>query len=259
MTDLATIDNDFEEVEVCLRGQNNPKVVTLIPHQQIRRRRRNQTAFCFHDWCYKILIRNTKGCTETLIYKFVRALDIDISLYGNAFANGDQLDPRGRLQALASHLNPQPFSSMIKLPAEVRCFIWEYAGLATAYSSAILVAGESARLIRALNGPRNRDIFLEKASLSVKMVSIFGRRYIQDLCTNSEGNYAIPGTVAGLNFAIHHGGLCAIKVFGKDWDSGWLGQLPQTSSVWYGTILGTLSSIHCVDNVSQLTALSFSS
>lgn len=81
------------------------------------------------------------------------------------------------------------------------------------------------------------------------MITVFGTAYIQDL-DNKEGSKAIPGVVIRLTFAMILDGICAIKVFGIDWDTGWLGDIPNTGCIWYGTIQDIGSSLTCSYNVS---------
>lgn len=72
------------------------------------------------------------------------------------------------------------------------------------------------------------------------MISKFGRKYIQNFSTNCKGEYAILGTVTGVNLAVDYGGLCVFKAFGTDWEG-------KANS-------GTLPNIPCAYNVGQLRA-----
>lgn len=64
---------------------------------------------------------------------------------------------------------------MLKLPAELRQYIWGYVGPSTAYSVFILVASETTRLARSLHLFDSCNITLHQGSyLFTQMISIFG-------------------------------------------------------------------------------------
>jgi hypothetical protein len=68
---------------------------------------------------------------------------------------------------------------LLRLPVELRTYIWRYIRLITLYSAFILVAGEVSCLARYLRYPVSRDIILERGShLSAKMISVFSTEYI---------------------------------------------------------------------------------
>ena len=81
------------------------------------------------------------------------------------------------------------------------------------------------------------------------MIRVFGTAYIQDI-DNREGPKAIPGVVIRLTFAMSLGGICAIKLFGIDWGTGWLEEIPTTGCIWYGTVQDPSSTLTCSYNVS---------
>lgn len=76
------------------------------------------------------------------------------------------------------------------------------------------------------------------------MITVFGTTYIQDL-ENQESSRAIPGVVSRLIFAIVVDGICAIKLVGTDWDTGWLLKIPNTGRIWYGPIQDIGTSLTC--------------
>ncbi len=142
---------------------------------------------------------------------------------------------------------------MLRLPPELRSYVWEYVGLTTPYSAFILVAGETSRLACYLSCPRSEQIALERGlRLTTKMITIFGTEYIQDLVkdNDSEAHFEILGVVTGLKFAASPDGICAIKLLGIDWETGWLGKTSHTGNVWHGMIRGMIPTLHCSYNVS---------
>jgi hypothetical protein len=120
-------------------------------------------AFCFHDWCYSVLIWKLR-ChpPKSIIYKLVRTLIPGSSTWQIICEAGYQLDPVGSLQTLIAHADCPPFEPplllMSRLPVEVRVRIWEYVGLGTPYSAFILVAGETSRLARYVESRKTHDL-----------------------------------------------------------------------------------------------------
>ena len=239
-------------------GDQPPQTVTIIRNgQYYEKQPTDQTAFCFHDWCYKVLQWRVGVCTKSVIYKLVRSLSLEYTIWENIHQGYTQTDNTGNIKTLASNAehsssNLQPLS-ILKLPAELRKCIWEYVGLPTAYSVFILVAGETTRLARSLNSIKSRTISLRKGCrLSVNMISIFGTEYIQDFENKeaSETDSGILGVVKELRFAASLHGICAIKILGIDWSTDWLGKIPEKGHIWYGVINGMVSSLSCRFNVS---------
>ena len=152
---------------------------------------------------------------------------------------------------LASHESQPLFLS--RLPVELRTYIWRYIGSMTPYSALILVVGEVFRLARHLCYPSSRDIILDQGShLSVKMISIFGTEYIQELVMDRdlEGN---PGSIkdtTGVKYMTSLGGICAIQLLRNDWESDWIGKIPNVQCIWHGIIRGRASTFQCSYNVS---------
>jgi hypothetical protein len=242
MTNPISFNSDYKDIDIGLTDCD--RSITIVPYTRQFLGSNDQTALCFHDWCYECLTREIKGCTNLSVYTITQILPADAPFYKDTYSAPRQLDPAGRLRTLVSHVDLQPISIMKKLPTEIRSLIWEYTGFETAASSYTLVAGEAAQLVRAINPADYRDISRKEGpNILVKMISVFGRQYIRDLL--------VLKVVTRIDFAIHLGGLCAIKIFGVDGDSGWFGYLPETSCVWYGTISGPCSDLYCVFNVSQ--------
>jgi hypothetical protein len=138
---------------------------------------------------------------------------------------------------------------MQRLPIEIRNIIWEYVGLRTAASAFTIVTGETLRLAQSLNWPDRGERSLNLGSqISLKTISVFGTSYIQAF-EHGDIIYTITGVVDRLSFVMALGGICAIKLFGTGWDSGWLGKIPVTGPVWYGTIPEIGSGLICNFNV----------
>ena len=155
------------------------------------------------------------------------------------------------LHWLAKNFSPSLYPSpMWQLPTELRIQFWEHMGLDTASNAFTCVAEGTSGFVRTLKHPSCRRISLKKGShLSVTMNAIFGAGYIYDL-ENRQGSKVIPGDVTQLAFAMDFGAVCAIKLFGGDWESGWLGQIPHATCVWYGIIQHPGPSLTCIYNVS---------
>ena len=145
----------------------------------------------------------------------------------------------------------QPLSKLLRLPMELRNIVWGYIGLKAAFSATVLVAEETTRLLHALGCSGCQTVSLTQGShISVKMFTVFGISYIQSLA-DGERSEVIPGVVVNLTFAMAYGGICAIKLCGNNWDTGWLGVLPSTGSVWYGSIQKPNNTLICSFNVSR--------
>lgn len=127
--------------------------------------------------------------------------------------------------------------------------IWEYVELRTAAGAFTIVTGETLRLANSVNWPDCRHILLDPGSqISLKMISVFGTSYIQAF-EHGDITKTITCVVDRLSFVIALGGICAIKLLGTSWDSGWLGKILTTGPLWYGTILEIGSGLTCSFNV----------
>ncbi|XMA10555.1 hypothetical protein WAI453_003346 [Rhynchosporium graminicola] len=89
------------------------------------------------------------------------------------------------------------------------------------------------------------------------MLTVFGTPYIQSL---ADGCFsaAIPGAVHYLKFAMVYGGICAIQLYGSDWNTSWLGVVPKSGGTWYGCIRRPGNTLTCSSNGLYLTSLSSS-
>jgi hypothetical protein len=96
-----------------------------------------------------------------------------------------------------------------------------------AYGVLILVASKITRLVRALTIPGScKNTLQQGMCFSVKTVPIFGTEYIRNYSIGgaSKDDPNILGVVTGSRVAISLGGICAIKLFGIGWNTGWLGK-----------------------------------
>ncbi|PSS18866.1 hypothetical protein M430DRAFT_19454 [Amorphotheca resinae ATCC 22711] len=244
ITEVACLPDIDDDIDVPLTGRLRPQTVTISRDPRINQKTRNQqTAFCFHDWCYSILIWKLNGCPRSVIYKLARTLTADPSIWENICERRLDLDSVSRLQMLASSQSQPLFLS--RLPAELRTYIWRYIGLMTPYSAFILVADETSRLAHHLHCPSSRRLILERGShLSTKMISVFGTEYVQDFVIDRdcEGNPNPLEDTTGVKYVTSLGGICAIQLLGYNWESGWIGKIPRTDCTWHGLLEGSVSS-----------------
>lgn len=215
-----------------------------------RTRESQATAFCFHDFCYSYIIK-VKGCTNSKIYQLARALLQD-SVAPEDVYSGRALESKIR-NTFAKLADSNPYSTalfpMHRLPIEIRNIIWEYVDLRTAVGAFTKVTGEITRLAKSVNWPDRREILLDPGSqISLKTISVFGTTYIQAF-EHGDITNTVTGVVDRLSFVMAHGGICAVKLLGTDWDSGWLGKMPITGPVWYGTIPEIGAGLTCSFNV----------
>lgn len=138
-------------------------------------------AYCFHDWCYSILVWRLGGGNNSLLYKLTRSFE-EAYLWLKDQKDEDEFHSEASLQNLIANRNPsspklQPFF-LSRLPVELRSLIWSHVPTTAAYSSFILVAGETAELARhILSEPStSHDLRLTEGSrLSATMISVFGK------------------------------------------------------------------------------------
>ena len=261
ITDVASLPGIHDDVDVNLPEGPQPETVTICRSQLVNvERPTDGPAFCFHDWCYSILIwklrRFSKSIIKSVIYKLVRSLLPSSSLWRNICEAHHQLDPNRSLQTLVAHserspLEFQPFL-MSRLPAEVRVRIWEYVGLSTPYSAFILVGAELPRLARHVKSRPTHDFAFKRGyQPSAKTIMVFGTEYIQDLGYDEDHKAAsnVVREVVGLKFVTSLGGICAIKVFGVNWETDWIGKVPRVGHVWHGMIQDIGPRLCCTYNV----------
>lgn len=259
ITSPATFVDVLEDIDVAMCGHERIPVVTISRFSPTSESSEpDPTAFCFHDWCYSVLMWRVSNFTKLELYRLTQTLMVAPSTGVDLCLDQGQADPIGSLRTLLSYtvssspgLQPQ---SMSKLPPELRYSIWQYVGLRTAYSSFMLVAVETARLARSLKPSGIRELIVGQGSyLSVKTISAFSTEYIQELYSReaSKSECNIPGPVTGLAFAKSLGGICAIKVTGSGWTTGWLGKLPaRADDALFGFIPGGVPHLLCSDSVS---------
>jgi hypothetical protein len=84
------------------------------------------------------------------------------------------------------------------------------------------------------------------------MISVFGTEYIQELVMDRdlERNPGSFEDTAGVKFITSLGGICAIQPLSIDWESDWIGKIPNAQCIWYGMIRGRASTFQCSYNVS---------
>lgn len=252
LTEPARLPDIDDDIDVALTGHLQIQTIEISRDPRVSQKRQtDRLAFCFHDWCYSILIWKLEGCPTSVIYKLARTLTPDSSIWENICERRHDLDSASRLQMLASHESQPLFLS--RLPVELRTYIWRYIGLMTPYSAFILVAGEVSRLARHLRYPSSRDIILERGShLSAKMISVFGTEYIQELVMDRdlERNPGSFEDTTGVKYITSLVGICAIQPFSIDWESDWIGKIPNAQCIWHGMIRGRASTFQCSYNVS---------
>lgn len=233
LTEIFRLPDIDDDIDVSLTG--HPRTLTISRDPRSSRRRSDRSAFCFHAWCYSILKLKWKECHKLAIFKLARTLTPDPALWENACERLHDLDSINRFRVLANN-ESQPLL-LSGLPLELRTYIWRYIGLLTPYSVFCLL-DETARLARNLHCPSIRLITLQRGSrLSAKMISAFGTEYIQDLIMDQdcEGDN-IDGDPTEVKYVSSLGGICAIRVLGIDWETGWIGKIPGVDCVWHGMI-----------------------
>ena len=239
-----------QRINVRLPDQYPNQSITICHYQhRFRTKIAHPTAYCFHAWCYEILIQKVERYTEIEIYKLSQILSLDSVLWDSRHMCRQQIEPTSNetLRDLAdSH---QPLYKLLRLPVELRNMVWKQIGLKTAFSATVLVAEETTRLLQALNCSGCQTVSLTQGShVFVKMLTVFGTQYIQSL---SDGDFLeiIPGVVVYLKFAMVFGGICAVRLYGIDWNTSWLGVLPNLGHTWYGCIRRPGNTLTCSSNV----------
>ena len=255
LTSLASFsDAHNDQIAVRLTGHRHIQEITIVRRRQDSPKpHTSRIAFCFHNWCYEILTWKIRNCTKSEIYRLARTLSLNQvaseNWYGARGLSACIDDYTHRWLEEKSPCRVYPFF-LSQLPPELKHSIWEYVRPMAASNAFALVEGGTSLLVRALNHSNSRIISLEQGSfISFQMITIFGTAYIQDL-DNREGSKAIPGVVTRLIFAMSLDGICAIKLHGIDWDTGWLGEIPNIGCIWYGTLQDIGSSLTCSYNVS---------
>ena len=250
LTDRAILPKSGHDIDVTLTGY--PRTYTVMIDRVRRPSRFDQLAFCFHNWCFSVLMWRLEGYPKPLLYKLARTLVPNQSMWEDVPEGTFDLDSANQMKILASYNSERLFIS--NLPAELRSYIWQHVGLTTPYSVFILVSDETCRLACCLRSISTRNILLERDSpLSASMVTIFGVAYIQGLIVGVDRKVSckVPRDVIGVKYVTSLSGICAIKLLGNGRESDWLGKIPCPGRCWYGLIRGRVARIHCVYNVSQ--------
>jgi hypothetical protein len=241
-----------QQIDVRLTGHRPNQSITIYDYKRrLRTKTTHPIAYCFHSWCYEILIQKVEHCTESEVYKLSQILSLDSVLWESRLRHRQQIEPTSNetLRKLAdSH---QPLDKLLRLPVELRNMVWKHIDLEAAFSATVLVAEGTSRLLHPLNSPGCQTISLTQGSrISVKMLTVFGTSYIQSL---AEGDCpeVIPGVIIYLKFAMVYGGICAIRLYGSDWKTSWLGVLPKSGRIWYGCIRRPGHTLACSLNVSR--------
>ncbi|KAJ8067100.1 hypothetical protein OCU04_004476 [Sclerotinia nivalis] len=211
--------------------------IAIRPNQSLGNTPHSE-AFCFHDWCYSIFRWRVGAFSNATFYKVCKSLSIspawentvesEACIYNTTIINS--------LLSDTTELSPnyQPFF-LSKLPAELRARIWEYVGAASAYTSFMIVAGETSRLFHHIHRATDCALTLyPNLHLIPKMIKIFGTDYIQSIHADS---VTIPITdqevACTYKLAIGTHGICAIKVISQYRSSAWIGKVPTSGLVWY--------------------------
>ncbi|KAF7925980.1 hypothetical protein BELL_0346g00080 [Botrytis elliptica] len=195
-------------------------------------------AFCFHDWCYSILRWRLGKYKDATLHKVCQSLSIspaweniaesEACLYDQAVIN----DLLSDMTELGPKYQPLFLS---KLPLELRALVWGYVGPSSAYTSFLIVAGETSRLFYQMHRPASLTLALYPESRLVpKMIKIFGTDYIQSFCAESTTIPITESAVAcSYKLAIGTHGICAIQIISADGSFCWVGKVPKSGLVWY--------------------------
>lgn len=249
LTNAFHLPNVDDEITVPLTGPL--RSITVLRGQQSGRPRTDQTAFCFHEWCYTVVEGKWKVYNKSVLFKLARSITPDPAVWEEVCERRD-LDSTSMLQLLADDTS----ASISTLPTELRIEIWQYAGLQTPYG-AFLVCKEISRLARSLCYPLSYCIALRRGSrLSAKMISIFGTEYIRGLNIGNDYQGNILGDTTEVVYISSLGGICAIRLQGPGWESHWIGKKPATNCTWYGRIRGEIQTLICGYNDLNCATLS---
>jgi hypothetical protein len=218
-------------------------------------------AFCFHDWCYAILKWKLPLCSIDTIHQLAQTLTPHCQTWQHFCTNVTEVDTRDSLQTLISHATASQcelqWPRLPRLHSDIWAQIWELAGIQTPFSIFLLVSCETVRLVGHLKYSMDYGLSLARgSSIWATSIMIFGISYIRQLHESQESKdgWAIPGRVTHLKVARAIAGICAMKLAENDWESGWIGKLPNVGFVWYATIPYTGSDFRSSYNVSIFTS-----
>ncbi|TGO44400.1 hypothetical protein BCON_0526g00050 [Botryotinia convoluta] len=195
-------------------------------------------AFCFHDWCYSILRWRLGKYSDATLHKVCKSLSISPAWENIAESEACLYDQvvRNNLLSDMTELGPKyQHLFLSELPLELRALIWGYVGPSSAYSSFMIVAGETSRLFYQMHHPANLALTLyTKSHLVPKMIKVFDTDCIQSLYAEST---TIPITDSAIacsyKLAIGTHGICAIQIISEDGSFYWVGKVPTSGLVWY--------------------------
>ncbi|CZT42360.1 uncharacterized protein RSE6_02229 [Rhynchosporium secalis] len=204
ITKIANLSDIYDQqIDVGLTDNRQNQSITICHYEQrFYVNRTHPTAYCFHAWCYEILIQKAERCTESKIYKLSQLLSLGSEVWENRHLHRQQTENTSAEVLRELGDRHQPVSKLLRLPAELRNMVWNYIGLEAAFSANVLVAEETTRLLCALNCSSYQTVSLTQGSrISIKMLTVFGTPYIQSL---ADGCFsaAIPGAVHYLKFAM---------------------------------------------------------
>ena len=146
-------------------------------------------AFCFHNWCYSILRWGLGKYSDATLHKVCKSLSISPAWENMAESEACLYDLviKNNLLSDMTELGPryQPLF-LSELPLELRALIWGHVDPSSAYSSFMIVAGETSCLFPQMHRLTNLALALyPKSHIVPKMIRIFGTDYIQSLCAES--------------------------------------------------------------------------
>ncbi|KAL3417178.1 hypothetical protein PVAG01_11178 [Phlyctema vagabunda] len=243
LTNVFQLPNVNDDLEVPL--PEHLRTVTISRDQRSRQPGVERTAFCFHEWCYLFLTRRLAVCSRSVIFRLARALTPDPTVWEEVCERYRDLDSIGVVQVQAGSNS----SLLSSLPLELRIHIWQYTRLKSRYG-AFLMGNETSRLARSLRHPLHCQLALKRGSrISAEMISVFGTDYIQVLNIDCDCKGNILGDTTEVTYVSSLGGICAIRLYGADWRSDWIGKIPITSCIWYGRIRGEVPTLICGYNV----------
>ncbi|TAQ90662.1 hypothetical protein B7494_g961 [Chlorociboria aeruginascens] len=227
-------------------------------------------ALCVHSWCFSVFRWGSPEWRISDIYRLLRSV-IPLPYMWEGISQVStreypSLDQVGSLRALLASSDTYPARSplpLMKLPPEIRFYIWERVGSLSPYSAFTLVLGEASRLIDHLHSPQSRILALKLGShLSAKTLSVFGIEYLKELTCDESGS-RVHGIVTEARFVTSLVGICAIKLVGCDWETSWIGKVPTSGTAWYGVIRGPVdclsfdfNDLNCAINISSTNSYS---
>lgn len=217
----------------------------------------NILAYVFHSWCYNVLQWKAGLKDPGIIYRLAKSLSHESSPWETIGLGDGWLDPPSRIKTLIGDMNNEQSSKLqpgflSRLPAELRAPIWGFVGTRSAYSSFLLVAEETVRLVPKLEKTGSSILDLSKGSfLSAEKIDIFGTSFLRKI-SNAESDSAvqIQEDLTAIRIIASLAGICAMKLVGSTWESEWIGQIPVAGQVWYGTLKSPGSKAEAIFTVS---------